>query len=1148
MKTLYRSLAATALFFSVSASYALPVTQYAETSKLASGKWRTVTIASEGMQLISNQQLKTMGFSDPSKVNVYGYGGRSVSEALTTDTYVDDLPLQPVIRTENGIIFFGTGTMKWEFQTSSYVPYRPVQNYYTTTSTYFLSDRELSEGEINNINVVDGTPFQGGTDVTTFSDLLVHERELIHPSNTGNLMLGEDFRTNTSQDFNFTLKDIAPESEAGLCISFATKTSSASTSIVVTANGKTLGATENDIIPPSDGSERFLQIKRSYKAIENPQENLSINIKYNPGGVVYLANLDYISVAYERMLRLDEGRLHFLYNNKNINAILNVEGCTSTTEIWEVTNPAAPVKINYVLEGSTARFTPTGRGSHEYIAFEPARVNTAPISGTTVQNQDVHSMEVPDMVIISPRVFYNQAERVAEMHRSKDGFTVHVVTPEALYNEFSSGGADAMAFRKALKMWYDKGMLEGSSNRSKLKYCLLFGRPTYDQRMITDKVKNSGYTRTLQWQTTEAYVQTTSFGMDDYLAMLDDSEFGIESIMAGAKLRIGVGRFPVRLESDAREGVDKLLAYSENPGYGSWRNRVTMIADDGDAGVHMNQTDKMMLPNLVATRKGADFRYEKIYLDAYPLSLEGTGASVPEAKNKMMQLFNSGTSVVNYIGHANPREWTAEALLTYTDITFMSNKNLPVFYTATCQFARWDDDEISGGEIMWANPTAGAIAMMSTTRTVYISYNGTLSLNVGKYMFSTDTDNKAVRLGDVYRLAKNNFSSPDDNKLRYVLLGDPAMRMPMPYYTVKTTSLDGMDIANVTADSEEMPVLKANSKVNAKGEIVDPDGNILSSFNGYLYVDLYDAEKVMTTLGRDNEESPASFNDRPTRLFSSKVKVTGGRWDTSLLIPSEIEGNWSPALLSLYAASDDGIEANGHFDNFYVYGWNEDGTSDTEGPEITGFGLNTPNFTNGGTVSSMPVVLARLSDESGINISSAGIGHKLRLTLDGKTHFDDLENYFTPAEDDIFSGDICYPMSELSDGEHTLTLTAWDNAGNISSADIDFKVTVSPKPTIYDVVTDANPAVSSVTFTILHDRIQELTDARIDVYDLSGRRVWSKDLSSKGGYDETTQMTWDLTDGSGHRVDRGIYIYRASLTSEEGVTVSKSNKLAVAAK
>ena len=252
--------------------------------------------------------------------------------------------------------------------------------------------------------------------------------------------------------------------------------------------------------------------------------------------------------------------------------------------------------------------------------------------------------------------------------------------------------------------------------------------------------------------------------------------------------------------------------------------------------------------------------------------------------------------------------------------------------------------------------------------------------------------------------------------------------------------------------------------------------------------------------------------------------------------------------MSLYAASDDGIEANGHFDNFYVYGWNEDGTSDTEGPEITGFGLNTPNFTNGGTVSSMPVVLARLSDESGINISSAGIGHKLRLTLDGKTHFDDLENYFIPAEDDIFSGDICYPMSELSDGEHTLTLTAWDNAGNISSADIDFKVTVSPKPTIYDVVTDANPAVSSVTFTILHDRIQELTDARIDVYDLSGRRVWSKDLSSKGGYDETTQMTWDLTDGSGHRVDRGIYIYRASLTSEEGVTVSKSNKLAVAAK
>jgi hypothetical protein len=1133
--TSLRNIAPALMVMSALSAAALPLEQYSTSSKLSEGRWRKVIVSTTGMQFLSNTQLKSMGFSNPSKVNVYGYGGREVNTKLSTDTYVDDLPQLPVVRTSDGIIFFGVNTVTWTYNGKT-VPYLSSQNSYSTQSIYFVSDRDTEEREIT---ALDAPPQAGAEDKDTFVERLLHEQELYAPSNTGSWMFGEDFTSNRQQEFQFNLKGLVGN-EADVLFTIAAKTTSASSSFSFTANGTQLEATNTDVITSTSSSEMFTRYNSSYKHITNATEDLSLGIKYTPGGVVYHARLDFIDISYKRKMELDNGSLYFYQYVSSSNTVAyNIAGCSATTQIWDVTKPWNPQKINYTLEGSTARFTPSGIGYHEYIAFEPSKITLAPTASTNVANQDIHALATPDMVIISPSEFSTQAERVAEMHRDKDGMTVYVLTPEEIYNEFSSGAPDVMAFRKAMKMWYDRGMNEDSSS-SKFKYCLLFGRPTYDNRMITDAVKKSGYPRTLIWQSPTGTTQNSSYSTDDYLMILDDNT-SIDDTASGS-MRISVGRFPVRYADDCKQVVDKLLSYLESDDFGSWRNKVMLIADDQDNGVHLEQIERFY-SRAQESGNGGDHRYEKLYLDSYPMELTATGESYPKAKERMSQLMQEGVATAVYVGHANAKEWTHESFLTYSEILGFSNKRTPLFYTATCEFSRWDDDDISGGEIMWSNPTAGAIAMLSTSRSVYIAQNGVLTGYMGDYMFSKDDDGKPLRIGDIMRLGKDKYRG-DDNKLRYVLIGDPAMRLPSPQYKVVVETLNGIDM---TSENHPLPELTANSQVDVTGYIADEQGNLIHNFNGVLEPSLYDAQKVVTTYGNGDTGKEMYYNDNTNLLFTSKVNISKGRWATKLIVPSEIDNLYNPALLSLYAYSDKGLEANGHTDEFYIYGWNSSAAEDTKGPELTLFALNNEKFKDGDTVSASPIVYAKMSDESGINISTTGIGHQITLTLDGKKYYEDVTNYYTPTPGDIYSGSIAYPLSSVEVGEHELTLTVWDNANNHTEASLRFNVSAAPKPYINDITTDVNPATTSVTFSILHDRVQEDTEANVDVFDLSGMKVWSGSFSGSPDFQYGSNVTWNLTDSAGRRVPRGIYLYRATLITSDGFEISETKKLAVTA-
>ncbi len=1111
--------------------------KYASSSVLSSGKWVKIDISTPGLQTLTKQNLKNFGFNDPNSVYVYGYGGRMIPEALTEDL-PDDLPPVPIVRQNDGsITFYATGIFTPNKSNSRLMTYDHSINPYSDHSYYFLSDMAPT----TETSTEDLSDLEGMNVVTTFTSQLVHENDLLQCATSGRDYLGEDFRVNKSQSYNFELPDNAT-GNAKIRVRVGAHTAGAPSSFIISANGQRLPASSEDKIAAITSSDQYYRIATSSKEAEGVGSSLNVGVEYSQGGVVNMARLDWIEVEYERALTLRDSQLYFMANLTESTAF-KISGATEQTMIWDVSQPwnIKEIKGKYDASDRSISIGVKDKGLKEFIAFEPS-VKGASVPGKyQIANQNIHALPTPNMVIITPDEFAAASERIADLHRINDGMTVYVLSPEKIFNEFSSGNPDISAFRKMLKMWYDRSQSEPEGTQ--FGYCLLMGRPTYDQKSKNPEIIKSGYPRTLIWQSGNAFTETSSYCTDDFIAMLEDET--AERSMHLRKILVGVGRYSVTSALEADIIATKLESYMTDPTYGIWRNNVMVIADDGDSAQHLDQAE-LAIQNLMMSEKGSHYAYDKLYLDAFEQKQTGAGLTFPAATERMLTKWQKeGVSLITYIGHANPKEWGHEKLMTWTDLNNMSTQYLPVVYAATCSFGKWDAEDISGAEIMVSNPAGGAIAFVTPSRTVYISNNEAITNSISQEMFRKDSLGKGQRLGDIVRLGKNRNVTPDDNMLRYHLFGDPALRMPVANYTIQIESLDGKPMAT---DITDAPVLKARSAVKISGRIIDDEGNT-ASFNGPIQFTLYDAEKSVLTHGWGEKGKKSVYQERSSKLATGSTMVTNGEWSATILMPSEISNNYAPAFISLYAYDQNmKSEANGSTEMLYVFGYDENSTEDLDGPEIESFGVSTSQGSQSATVHSNPVAIAVFSDESGINISDAGIGHKMSLVLDSNKIFDDVNNYFSPDPEDETRGSIAYPLSNLEPGDHQLTLTVWDNAGNSSSEAINFKVGLNMRPELINISSFYSQEKDQFDLKVTTDRALCSLQCRLECFDLLGHLLWSVERKAYSNSNSTFTINWDLNDSNGNRLPRGIYNLRATVTSEDGLSTTHSKKIAIPAK
>ena len=1114
---------------------ALDKEYYAETSKLATGKWVKIAVVESGIYQITADDARSWGLgSDLSQIHVFGYGGAPLKETMLDDNYADDLPQMPVVRTADRILFYAQGPVTWRRQGSS-LPHIQTQHPYANSGSYLVTN----DSRFNDVEIAKASNSPTANVISTYTERLYHEQEIINPGETGRTFLGESFVTNKSQTFKFNLDGLVSGSTVRVYSSFAAQTTNAGGTVSYSYNGTPLPETDNDLIKAVKSlSHNHYEVSSSTKTFSMPENTTELNytVAFSCPGTVHLARLDFITVNYERQLALRNGSLAFGVNDALPGVSYQLTGCGDATRVWDVTTPFAPMQLNASGSGGTVTFDPPISGRREFIVFdESGTYPHAELLGE-VSNQDIHGEAIPDMIILSPSAYLEQARRVAALHEQVDGFRVLVLDHEKVFNEFSSGTQDAMAYRRLCKMFYDRGT---SEDGHRLGYLLLMGCGSYDNRLVGTSANSLNYPRLLTWQTSYSKDEDGSITTDDFFGVLDDES----STDVNDKMNIAVGRMVVKSVSEARTVVNKLEKYVTKPSYGAWKNQVLMVADDENDAQHMEQSDSLI--KSAQENGGSDAVYHHVYIDAFNAVSNGGSRSYPDARTKMYTTLREGALWWNYVGHASTQNWTGEGLMMRSDVeTQLFYRHLPVLYAATCEYTRFDNSVLSAGEHIFLNANGGAIAVLCPARIAYISSNGVLTSSVGKYIFSPDASGKPRRVGDILRLAKNDIVTVNDNNRRYFCIGDPAMRLAYAPYTAVVETINGK-----TVSDDNMPVFKAREQVEFSGKIVDFNGDLATDFNGAVVSTLFGPEQSVTTHGY-GDGIPYTYQDRPNRLAITVDTVSAGRFTVRVVIPSEVNNeydNYIPSLINLYAYdSRNNLEAKGANSNFYIYGYEDELVADTIGPRIITMGLNDEHFVDGSDVNESPLLMATVSDESGVNFSSAGIGHSMTLTMDGTISYNDLVSYYTPlfAEEGTL-GNISYQLEDLTPGLHTLRLRVWDVYNNVNEKTITFNVVNGLAPEIADVYCAANPASVETSFYVKHNRPDAIVSVSIEVYDLMGRRVWSTTQSGRSDLYTTTPVTWDLTDSSGRRVPRGIYVYRATISTDGIKEATKSKKLAV---
>ena len=767
-----------------------------------------------------------------------------------------------------------------------------------------------------------------------------------------------------------------------------------------------------------------------------------------------------------------------------------------------------------------------------------------------ITNQDHHADAFADMVIIIPtsQKLLGQAEQLKALHEVKDSMSVRIVPADELFNEFSSGTPDANAYRRYLRMLYDRAERTADMPR----YLLLMGDGAWDNRMAS--AEWNGYSPDdflLCYESENSYSATDCYVSDDYFCLLDDGE-GDNMLLS--KPDVAVGRISARTAEEAEAVVEKVISYVNNEQPGSWQNLLFVMGDDGNENAHMQDADSVAR---IVEQYYPTYQIKRVMWDAYNRVSSSTGNSYPDVTRLIKQQMQQGALMMNYSGHGRADAISHEYVLRLDDFKNTSSR-LPLWVTASCDIMPFDGQEENIGETAMFNKKGGAVAFFGTTRTVFQTYNRLMNLAFTRHVLGQDDDGRLLPVGEAARRAKNELVEPGvlvgyingrpvystdrtQNKLQYTLLGDPAMRLAAPTLGIQIDSIN-----NQPLESGKTQVLNAGSTATVAGHITERDGQHAVTFNGALTAIVRDAlEQVVCKMNDVTETSvPFVFYDRPNVLFNGSDLVKNGRFSFTFAVPKDISYSDANGLFNLYAVNDEKtMEASGICGQVMMSGSGglpQDGT----GPNIYCY-LNSSSFVNGGSVNPTPYFVAQLNDEDGINAAGSGIGHDLQLIIDGdmtKTY--SLNDYFQYDFGSYTQGSVGYSIPTLSYGEHKLLFRAWDILNNSSTAELTFNVVKGLEPLFFDVESTVNPATTSTSFRILHDRTGSDMDVVLDVFDISGRHLWSYAENGVSA-DNSYTIDWDLTVDGGRRLQTGVYLYRLRIASDGSSYASKAKKLIV---
>ena len=1120
-----------------------------QNSEMAVGSWYQFYIDQTGVYKIDKSFLDQLGINtnsiDPRKIRIFGHGGEMLPMNNTENFMLD--PIENAIQVngeEDGIfdnddyiIFFAKGPDNYNSESDTHL------NLYEEKTSYFISI-----GSFNGLRVNSFIEPDQPVDliIDNYTNYQFHEIDEYNIAQIGRRWFGDRFDFESNKTFSFTFDNLIVSEPIDLKVS-AAATSEVSTSMSININGSNTSTLYFGSI-----GDPILASGANYNSeIYSNSSTINVSLNYNnSGNPASTAFLDYISLEATCDLIYSGDQL--IFHNNNINSLPSVVeyqigSNQNIYNVWDVSDISNISEVSNSIENNFS-FKSNFSSENKFIAFSESNFLIPTIeSNSFIENQNIKqtifsdfqgNLSAPDYVIIARQDMLFQAERLAQINREKNNLSVKVIELQKIYNEFGSGNQDISAIRNFIRYIY-----HNQNNGNNLKYLCLFGDASFDYKQ---RIPNN--TNIIpSWLSLNSFSLSSSFISDDFYGMMDLNEGTMSN---SDKLDIAVGRILADNSQRSVVLVDKIESYYSTESFGDWRNKVIVISDDVDEPwENIIQSTSNEIADLISENKPF-INTKKILIDSYEQQTSSGGERYPEVNSEILNGIKQGAIVINYFGHGGEDGIARERIFDKINAAAVKNPNrLNCFVSVTCEFTKFDNpNRETAGEFLYWNKDGGSVALITTTRQIFVSVGVEFNITLEQYLFSFGSDNYPS-IAESLRLTKNDPAISSTNQRRLVFfIGDPAMKLAIPEKEIRISKINGVDINNF-----QQPI-KGLDLVNVEGQVYDKNGLFLENYSGILTSTVYDKNISRTTLANDNTTDGngnlilLDFEILGEVLFRGKSSVENGEFQFSFVVPKDVRMEIDSGKFSFYAKdTSSNLDKSGYNTTIQIGGVNEDAEEDSIGPEIQIF-LNDESFVSGGITNESPNLIVKLSDNNGINTSS-GVGHDILATIDS----DDinaiiLNNYYVADIDDYKNGTVNYQLDNLQPGQHTLKIKAWDVYNNSSISEVDFMVFNENEKLVLDnVLNYPNPFIDFTEFWFNHNS-SSLLDVKIEIFTISGRLVKTiiGNTNFSGDSNFSRDFIWDGRDDFGDKVAKGVYVYKLSVRSElTNKQTSKIEKLVI---
>ncbi|WKK75930.2 type IX secretion system sortase PorU [Marivirga salinae] len=1093
-----------------------------------------VATLKEGVHKIDLTFIESTGLNaqeiDPNQIQVYGMPGGHIPQSNAVDYPFDPqaIPVkieanQNSIFESDEVVYFYADAVRninFDFEEDNY----QYSNNLYSDSLYFFID--FNATDTSPIEILDSNEAQADLIIDWYDAIYFHEIDKTNILRSGRKWFGESFSVNKTQDFSFELSnELSQSREIALTTQYMAQTYN-SANLNIRLNEFDLAS---EALPTVSDFTIFPyrkkgEIVKNHSTITTSLlsgSEMNVQISHEAlGSGRSDGYLDYLFLTVPEKLTLHDKQIVIRNKNFQNNGVyqLKFEGLNSSHSVWDVTDLMNYKELNvdnqsYIFSQSTEL------KERKFVVFEKSTAFELSFV-REINSQSLKNNNSPDYLIIAHDNFAQEATKLADFRRSHNGYAVEVAPVSKIFNEFGSGRRDVSAIRNYIRYFYQK-------NPDKLKYVLMLGASSYDYKdRVTDNTNLVPV-----YQSRNSLHPVFTYASDDFYGFMEATE-GIweEESNNIDDVDIGIGRITAKSVNEARDVIQKIIHYESSPQvFDKWRNDLYFIADDEDGNLH--HRDSEVLSEYVIDNFGF-YNINKLYLGAYEQEVFASTQRSPKMREAINNMVDKGALIVNYIGHGSENSWTNEAILNKSMVDDWNNLDrLPLFVTATCEYGRFDNPNVvSGAQEMLLKKDGGAIALLTTSRPVESSSNATLNQAFFANVFKSE-GGSPQKLGDIIRNTKNSGIVGVKNR-NFILLGDPAVTLAEPKNNLR--------IEEVVNENGNTDTLNSMAKITVSGIVENSSGQKLTNFIGELTAELYDKPVESNTI--DPAENEFEFLTYNQVLYRGKSTVNNGDFDFTFYVPKEINYAIDNGKFSLYAKQEGSLEdASGFNDHFLIGGSNLMTNQDNVGPDIDIF-LNDRAFVNGGKTGSNVELIIDLFDEHGISIANSSINPGITLSIDGNSEVK-LNDFFYYNLDSYQEGSLSYSISNLSEGNHYLTVTALDVFNNMSKSTIDFEVVGNNQISILNFTMFPNPASEEVNFRLRQNRKNENVEFSYQILNNQGQLIYSHSYQTN---DDFRQDVWNLKDSNGRKLSPGIYFVRVFLRSvEDNAKTDQFKKLIV---